>query len=144
MNLLKPSDGATLSSNEPIILSSTLGMTGLINLGNSCFMNSILQCLNQTIDLKNYLLGKHYDTKLDSTIKKKLNNIKRIPLDNEITSVKEKYIVYQLIKLYNTLWKGIPLVKPSSFLDLFFEKYTSFSRGGQADAHETIKCILDD
>lgn len=34
------------------------GMTGLNNLGNTCFMNSIIQCLSNTQPLRDYFLGK--------------------------------------------------------------------------------------
>ena len=39
-------------------------MKGIDNIGNTCFINSILQILDNTDDLRQYMLSNNYNTSL--------------------------------------------------------------------------------
>lgn len=42
----------------------TIGLTGLKNLGNTCYMNSTIQCLSATISFARYFRGQFEDLKV--------------------------------------------------------------------------------
>ena len=44
------------------------GITGLQNLGNTCFMNSGLQCLSNTKELTDYFLSQEYKSHINKSI----------------------------------------------------------------------------
>lgn len=104
------------------------GLTGLVNLGNKCFLNSILQCLSNTLKLTDYLLSAKYrsDDPEQSNKRKK-----------------EYYIVLSYLNLLINIWDTNQVLKPKSFVEnisKFIKKYFTLE---QQDSHECLMYILD-
>lgn len=107
------------------------GVVGLTNLGNTCFMNSSLQCLSHTIPLTDYFLGYNYQNEINQ------NN----PMG---TGGK---LVTHYAKLVEQMWlptnnKSV-VVNPSSFKEQLSTFAPQFSGYHQQDAQELLAFLLD-
>lgn len=65
----KPTNYNSLSSIENLDKSSPVIISGLVNLGNSCYLNASLQCLVGTDDLSTYILQNSYQNQISKTSK---------------------------------------------------------------------------
>ncbi|KAJ7304976.1 hypothetical protein JRQ81_010704 [Phrynocephalus forsythii] len=103
------------------------GLTGLRNLGNTCFMNSILQCLSNTKELRDYCLQNQY--------LRDLNNNSRLQMA----------LMAEFAKLIQALWTSSPneSVSPSEFKTQIQRYAPRFVGYNQQDAQEFLRFLLD-
>ncbi|XP_017550266.1 ubiquitin carboxyl-terminal hydrolase 2a isoform X2 [Pygocentrus nattereri] len=106
---------------------SAQGLVGLKNLGNTCFMNSILQCLSNTHSLRDYCLHNSH--------RRDLNNNNRTN-----TALMEEFA-----KLIQTMWtsSGSEAVSPSEFKTQIQRYAPRFVGYNQQDAQEFLRFLLD-
>jgi len=94
-------------------------MKGLLNLGNSCYFNSCIQCLFHAPAISNSFLINPYDGKCEFT--------------NEYCD---------LLRLF---WfeKKTTTLDPGKLLKIFKKKFRQFDNSHQQDAHEAMLCVID-
>jgi ubiquitin carboxyl-terminal hydrolase 8 len=113
---------------QPVYGNAHQGLVGVRNLGNTCFMNSILQCLASTKKLVAYFLNDQYNNDL--------NRVNDLGFRGEIAD--EFAVIVQAI------WGGYcRIIAPRRFKALIGQFNEQFISNDQQDAQEFLLFLLD-
>ena len=140
MSIFNVNNINTNSDDEP---ETEFGISRIKNMGNTCYMNSIIQCINHCPLLREFILNSHYvDIIRDKIILNILNDNDDITEDLIKTDFK-KTILYQLHRVMKIMWSKDCLVTPASFRNLVSKKNNMFGGYMQHDSQEFLMFILD-
>ena len=118
---------------KPISFYSKPTLIGLQNIGATCFMNSILQCLSQTKDLTNYFLDEQHWDKINN------NNI-------ALRDKNELQLTPAYLQLLINLWgknNQIKYYEPRNFMNIVEKMNPLFKLGQAGDSKDFIIFLLE-
>lgn len=105
-----------------------IGLTGLKNVGNSCYMNSTLQCLSATIPLARFLLEGSY--------KRAINHVNPLGTQGALAEA--------FAQLVRVMWsEQYTFVSPVTFREAITRFAPAFRGYDQHDAQEFLAFLLD-
>ena len=116
------------NQNAQLTVQKNYGKTGIINLGNNCYMNAALQCLSHIATLTLFSVSDKY-----------LSTVNEMNKDGTGGSLIKEYS-----HLMKNLWFGSEIpVNPSNFKEVFSKINSDYEGFSQHDVHEFFECLLD-
>ncbi|GAA5926338.1 putative ubiquitin-specific protease UBP12 [Sporobolomyces koalae] len=126
--LISTLTGALTRSKTGPAKAGQRGLVGLSNLGNTCFMNSAIQCMSNTKELKDYFLSGAY--------KNELNPDNPLGMRGQVAEA--------FGQLIERMWHGSgSSVAPREFKQAVARFAPQFSGYGQQDSQELLAFLLD-
>ncbi|KAJ3165579.1 ubiquitin-specific protease doa4 [Geranomyces variabilis] len=129
--------GGSLYSHQPndnvnstaLWTGSLIGMAGIKNLGNTCFMSSVIQCLVGTVPLARYFS--------DGSYRRHINRKNPLGTHGEVADA--------FADLVKQMWTGQEsnVITPTSFKKIIGAHHPSFRGNEQQDSQEFLAFLLD-
>ena len=104
----------------------TKGLCGILNLGNTCYFSSILQCLFATLKMSDYFLSAKYRDDF-----------------NEKKRGGEYFVMYSYVILLNNIFEENQLIKPKSLIENIGKFHKKYLGSQQQDSHEFLLNIME-
>jgi ubiquitin C-terminal hydrolase len=105
---------------------SESGLCGIANIGNTCWLNSIIQCLSHTTVLREFFL---------------LNKYK----DDVNQNIENQYILIETFNnLLRALWTNNGVLDPTPFAKLLTNINSEYILGEQQDSQEFLLLLIDE
>jgi ubiquitin C-terminal hydrolase len=118
--------------NQNII--ENINKVGLKNRGNTCYLNTAIQCMYHIKELTDYFIKKEY---LDD-LKYRFNFLKK---NNQ--NIDEILFTKEFGKLINAMYISNTSIEPKSFHEIIQKQDDRFSGYEQQDSQEALSLILD-
>lgn len=103
------------------------GLTGIINIGNKCYSDSILQCLHHSLKLSDYFLSNQFKNDRIDMYKNENVIVAHAYQQEFLLKIRESSSLFNPRMFYNSLYK-------------YLEKYNNLQ---QHDSHEFLVDFLD-
>ena len=116
------------------------GIYGLDKLGNTCYLNSIIQTLANLSMFRKFLLNKEFIPHLISKLE-----IQDIDLNSKLHTVYDSPL-YQFYRIIKTIWTGsidAESLKPTTLRKKIGMKNIMFKSSQQHDAHEAFSILIE-
>lgn len=121
-------EAATLDHAHLLSLPAKPSFTGLLNIGNSCYMNSVVQCLSNTGSLRDYFISRHFSSDIN----------KRNPLGFK------GQLATCFFEAIQNLWSGeLEYFSLKRLKAVVSSRSQHFAGYQQHDSHEFMSYLLD-